>query len=63
MSDSSECLFDCSEKAAIGLMQLDLKFCLCIRIRLVNWITPLPSRSRNRTFSFGSCNRHLAPFF
>jgi len=63
MSDLSEGLFDCSEKAAIGLMQMDLKFRLCIRIRLVNWITPLSSRSRNRTLSFGGRNRHLAPFF
>jgi hypothetical protein len=63
MSDSSERLFDCSEKAAIRLMQMDLKFCLCIRIRLVNRIAPLPSRRRNRTFSFGSRNRYLAPFF
>jgi hypothetical protein len=63
MSDSSERLFDCSEKAAIGLMQMDLKLRLRIRIRLVNWITPLPSRSRDRTLSFGGRNRHLAPFF
>jgi hypothetical protein len=56
MSDSSERLFDCSEKAAIGLMQMDMKFRLCIRIRLVNWITPLPSRSRNRTVSLGCRN-------
>jgi hypothetical protein len=63
MSDSSERVFDCSEKAAIALMQMDLKFRLCIRIRLVNWIAPLPSRSRNRTLSFGGRNRHLTPFF
>ena len=63
MSNSHEGLFDCSQKAGIGLMQVDLKFRFCIRISLVNWITPLSSRSRNRTLSFGACNRHFAPFF
>ena len=63
MSDSNECLFDCSEKATIALMQMDLKFRLCIRIGLVNWITPLSSSSWNRTLSLGGRNRHLAPFF
>ena len=63
MSNSSKGLFDCSQKAGIGLMQVDLKFRFCIRISLVNWITPLSSRSRNRTLSFGACKRHFSPFF
>jgi hypothetical protein len=63
MSDSSECLFDCSEKGAIGLMQMDLKFRFSIRISLVNWITALSSRRWNRTLSFSGRNRHLTPFF
>ena len=63
MSDSSKGLFDCSQEAAIGLMQVDLKFSFCIRISLVNWITPLSARIRNRTLRFGACSRHFAPFF
>ena len=62
MSNSSKGLFDCSQKVGIGLMQVDLKFRFCIRISLVNWITPLSPRSRNRTPSCGACKRRLSPF-
>jgi hypothetical protein len=34
-------LFDCSQKASIGLMQMDLKFRFRIRIGLVDEIAPL----------------------
>ena len=41
ISNSSEGLFDCSQKASIGLMQMDLKFRFRIRIGLVDEIAPL----------------------
>ena len=44
-------------------MQLDLKLRFSIRISLVNWITPLSSCIRNRTYRFGACSRHFAPSF
>jgi len=63
MSDSSEGLLDCPEEPQVGLMQLDLKFCFGIRIRLVDLIAFPASRGRNRTLSFGACDRHFAPLF
>jgi hypothetical protein len=63
MSDSSEGLLDCSEEPQVGLMHLDLKFRFSIRISLVDGIALLAPGSRNRTVSFGDCDRHFAPFF
>jgi hypothetical protein len=42
MSDPSERVLDCSEEPQVGLMQLDLKFCFGIRIRLVHLIASQP---------------------
>ena len=56
MSDPSERILDCSEEAQVGLMQLDLKFCFGIRIRLVDLIAFAASRGRDRTLGFGSCD-------
>jgi hypothetical protein len=63
MSDSSEGLLDCPEEPQVGLMQVDLKFRFGIRISLVDGIALLATGGRNRTLSFGACNRQFAPFF
>ena len=44
MSDSSEGLFDCSEKPQVGFMQVDLKFRFCVRISLVDGIASVAPR-------------------
>ena len=61
--NSSEGLFDCSQKASIGLMQVELKFRFCIRIGLVDEIAPLAPRGRNRALSSSNSDRDIAPSF
>ncbi len=63
MCDSSEGILYCSQKAQVSLMQMDLKFCFGIRIRLVDGITLLAPGGWNRTFGFGACDRHFPPSF
>jgi hypothetical protein len=60
--DPNECLFDCSCKTPLSLMQVNLQLRFLVGIRLVNEIALQASRCRHPGLSLAQGRRHLTPF-